>query len=170
MVTEGFAMGTPHPELGPLLAFLGGWEGEGEGDYPTIEPFRYWERVTFEDWGKPFLAYTQRTRHATEARPLHAECGYLRPAAGAAEFLIAQPTGIVEVYEGRLASGPQSGSGVVLDLRATTIGLAATAKRVRSLRRRFELDGDRLRYDVWMAHANTPECHHLQAELRRVRP
>lgn len=150
-----------HPDLGALRVFLGAWEGVGEGHYPTIHSFHYFERVTFADVGKPFLTYVQRTRAADDGRPLHAESGFLRPGgAGRAEFLIAQPTGIVEVYEGPF-------DGRVLNLRAVTIGLSRTAKRVRSLRRRFELDSDVLRYDLWMAHAETPETHHLHAELRR---
>lgn len=144
-------------------SFAGTWEGEGEGHYPTIEPFGYRERVVLEPLpGKPVLAYTQRTRHAGDGRPLHAESGFLRWSEGGPELLVAQPTGVVEVYEG-------TWEGTVLDLRATTIGLAATAKRVRALRRRFEVGGDLLVYDLWMAHADTPEHHHLRAELRRSR-
>lgn len=155
-------MAESHPDLGALSVFLGAWEGVGEGHYPTISPFRYFERVTFDHIGKPFLAYVQRTRDADDSRPLHAESGYLRVGGtGRAEFLIAQPTGIVEVYEGPF-------HGQVLDLRAVTIGLSPTAKRVHSLRRRFELDGGMLRYDVWMAHGETPETHHLHGELRRL--
>lgn len=153
-----------HRELGAIAVFLGTWEGAGEGHYPTINSFHYLERVTFDHMGKPFLAYSQRTRSADVGRPLHAESGFLRPGGpGRAEFLVAQPTGVVEVYEGPF-------EGQILDLRATTIGLSPSAKWVRSLRRRFEFDGDLLRYDVWMAHAETPETHHLHAELRRVDP
>ncbi|MDQ3931365.1 MAG: FABP family protein [Actinomycetota bacterium] len=151
-----------HPHLEELSAFLGIWEGTGEGHYPTISSFKYLERVTFDHVGKPFLAYGQRTKTVDDSHPLHAESGFLRPhGVGWAEFLIAQPTGIVEVYEGPF-------DGQVLDIRARTIGLSGSAKRVHSLRRRFELDGDLLRYDLWMAHADTPETHHLHAELRRL--
>lgn len=151
-----------HPDLEQLRAFLGVWEGPGEGHYPTIRSFQYLERVTFDHVGKPFLAYSQRTKAVDDGHPLHAESGFLRPGGvGWAEFLIAQPTGIVEVYEGPF-------DGRVLDVRAATIGLSRSAKQVRSLRRRFELDRDLLRYDLWMAHADIPETHHLHAELRRL--
>ncbi|MDP9023604.1 MAG: FABP family protein [Actinomycetota bacterium] len=151
----------PQPDLGTLQRLLGTWQGQGTGHYPTIDDFAYVERVTFEHLGKPFLVYTQRTRHRDDGRPLHAESGFLRHGQpGRVELLIAQPTGIVEVYE-----GPYDGT--VMDIRATTIGLAATAKPVRSVRRRFHVDGELLSYDVWMAHGDTPETHHLHAELRR---
>jgi hypothetical protein len=161
----------PHPALGPLADLLGTWSGEGRGDYPTIEPFGYLEDVTFGHVGKPFLAYGQRTRHPETGAPMHAEAGYLRPAdpAGAdgtqplaVEFVLAHPTGIAEVEEGTFVDG-------VLDLRTTSVGRTGTAKAVRGLRRRFVLDGDRLTYDLWMAHADTPETHHLQANLQRTK-
>jgi len=146
----------------PFASLVGTWSGDGHGDYPTIESFDYLETVVFGAvLGKPFLAYGQRTRHAAEDRPLHAESGYLRPTpTEGAELIVAQPTGIAEVYEG-------TWDGTVLDLRATTIARTSTAKRVEALRRRFVLEGDLLSYDLWMAHGDTPETHHLAASLRR---
>jgi hypothetical protein len=156
-----------HDALGPLAGLVGTFTGQGAGDYPTIEPFAYLETVTFGHVGKPFLAYTQRTRHPDTGAPMHAESGYLRAVGpDRVEFVLAHPTGIVEVEEGDLEVAADV---VALDLRTTTVGTTATAKDVRALRRRFVLDGDTLRYDVWMAHADTPETHHLAARLRRSR-
>ncbi|MFA9432603.1 FABP family protein [Egicoccus sp. AB-alg2] len=158
-----------HPALRPLAGLLGTWVGEGAGHYPTIDPFRYREQVTFGHVGKPFLVYGQRTTHPDTGQPMHAETGYLRAAGGqdgdaiALELVLAHPTGIVEVEEGHLR-------GRVAELRTTTVGLTATAKPVRSLRRRFVLADDELTYDLWMAHADTPETHHLRATLRRQHP
>lgn len=157
-------MTTPplHPDLAHLAALVGTWEGDGAGHYPTIADFVYRERVTFGHVGKPFLVYQQRTWHPEHGHPMHAETGYLRPAPDdGVELVLAHPTGIVEVEEGRLEDG-------VLELVTTTIGRTATAKDVRRLRRQLRLDGDRLDYDVWMAHADVPETHHLAANLRRT--
>lgn len=159
-----------HPALAPLIDLVGTFEGDGEGDYPTIAPFRYRERVVFGHAGKPFLSYQQHTWHPATDAPMHTEVGYLRVPGPAAddpagttrvEFLIAQPTGIVEVEEGMLADG-------VLTLAATTLGCTATAKDVRSVRRTFALRDDLLVYDLWMAYAHVPDTHHLHAELRRT--
>lgn len=151
-----------HEALVPVAGLLGVFEGEGRGDYPTITPFTYRERVTFTHVGKPFVAYQQRTWHPEHGGPMHAETGYLRlPSAGAAELVLAHPTGIVEVEQGTFDDG-------VLRLSTTSIGLTDSAKHVRSLRREFVLEADTLSYDVWMAYDEIPETHHLHAELRRV--
>jgi hypothetical protein len=156
-----------HPALEPLAVLLGTWEGEGSGHYPTIEPFTYGERITFAHTGKPFFTYQQTTWRTDDGAPLHAEVGYLRVVPGVAigalavEWVLAHPTGIAEVEEGRFVDG-------VIELTATTVGRTATAKPVHSLRRQVVLGEDRLRYDLWMAHAETPETHHLEAVLYRT--
>ena len=152
-----------HPDLTRFAGFVGTWRGRGDGHYPTIDDFSYTEEITFTHVGKPFLHYTQKTRHADTGQPLHTETGYLRPGGGPdrAELMIAQPTGITEVDEG-------SFDGRVLDVRTDAPGLAGTAKQVKAVRRRFVLDGDTLAYDLWMAHADTPETHHLHAEFTRA--
>ncbi|GAS99836.1 protein of unknown function [Mycolicibacterium canariasense] len=152
-----------HPAVAVLAPLLGTWTGPGAGEYPTIEPFGYLESVTFDHVGKPFLAYSQRTKAADDGRPLHAESGYVRvPAPGRVEFLIAHPTGIVEVLEGSLDVEP-----LRIDVTATTIGRSASAKEVTALARSFALTGDELTYTVRMGAVGQPLQHHLSATLRR---
>ncbi|MDA8393298.1 MAG: FABP family protein [Actinomycetota bacterium] len=159
-----------HPALEHLQPLLGCWTGEGEGEYPTIEPFRYGEEVRFWHSGKPFLAYSQRTWSLDDGRPLHAETGYWR-ASGArqVEVVLAHPTGIVEIDEGVVSDG-------VIDLHSTFVGCTTTAKAVTQLSRRFVLGGHdaasegtagTLSYTLSMAAAGLPLQHHLAATLHR---
>jgi hypothetical protein len=153
-----------HPDVLPLAFLVGTWRGQGRGVYPTIASFEYGEEVRFGAVpGKPFLTYQQRTWALDDQRPLHAEAGYWRPKPeGRLEVVLAHPTGIAEIEEGTL-------NGDIIELVATSIGLAATAKEVKGLTRRFERIGDdALRYEVQLAAAGQPLQGHLTAELRRM--
>src|SRR5436190_7354023 len=124
-----------HRDVHALAFLLGTWRGEGHGHYPTIASFDYGEEVHFWHVGKPFVSYSQRTWALDDGRPLHAESGYWRvPAPGRVELVLAHPTGIVEVEEGRL-------DGLALALATSSIGATATAKRVDCLEREIVVTG-----------------------------
>lgn len=160
-------MNTPplHPAIEPLAFLLGTWSGSGTGEYPTIASFAYEETITFTHVGKPFLAYSQRTKASDDGRPLHAETGYWRcPEPGRVELVLAHPTGVVEVEEGTIEDG-------VIDLRTVHIARTSTAKEVTSLRRVFRFRAGNasptLEYTVAMGAVGLPETHHLAATLTR---
>jgi hypothetical protein len=152
----------PHGDLAPLLFLLGTWRGEGVGGYPTMESFRYGEEVTFGHNGKPFLAYTQRTWSLDDDRPLHSETGYWRPRAdGRVEVVLAQPTGIAEIYYGTVAGGRA-------ELATDVVVRTTSAKEVTALTRLYGLVEGRLMYAVDMAAVGQPLQAHLSATLERV--
>lgn len=154
-----------HPQLADLAGLIGTWEGPGHGSYPTIEDFQYTERVTFTTMGKPFFFYHQTTTDPQGA-PLHTEAGYLRVTeAKEVEWMIAQPTGIVEIVLGPLQV---SESAVRFSLRSHVVGVSPTAKLVDAVERSFALRGDILTYDMSMAAVGEPMTHHLSASLRRI--
>src|ERR1700756_1420383 len=93
-----------YPALTPVAFLLGTWHGEGQGEYPTIKPFRYREEIRFTHNGKAFLIYGQRTEAIDGGQPMHAETGYLRVVGdNRVEFVIAQPIGFAEISLGHIA-------------------------------------------------------------------
>jgi hypothetical protein len=155
-----------HPDVTVLAPLLGTWEGRGTGEYRTIDDFEYLESITFAHVGKPFLSYAQRTRHPESGLPMHAETGYLRvPVPGSIEIVMAQPTGLAEIYEGAVVGGDVP---LVIDVRSAAIASTATAKEVSITERTISVTGDELRYTFRMAAVGQPLGHHLSATLRRI--
>lgn len=156
-----------HPDVAVLAPLLGTWSGSGRGVYPTIESFDYLEEAVFSHVvGKPFLVYGQKTKSAVDSKPLHAETGYLRvPRPGRVEWILAHPSGITEIQVGDFTAA----DGVIeLVMRASTIGLAPSAKEVTALARRYRFDGDELSYALDMGAVGQPEQNHLTAVLQRT--
>ena len=156
-------MATPrlHPDLEPLGFLLGSWSGAGFGRYPTIDSFRYEETVTFTHVGKPFLVYSQETRHAEDGRLLHGETGFWRlPRPGRVELVVAHPNGIVEVSEGEL-------EGQAIEVRSIVVARTTTAKEVSAVERRLVVEGSVLRSSLEMAAVGRTLQNHLTAELVR---
>lgn len=162
-----------HPDIEALAQLLlGTWSGTGQGEYPTIEPFPYEETITFAHIGKPFLVYTQRTKHGADGRPLHAETGYWRSpptTPGQVEVVLAHPTGVAEILEGTHDHNTDMTTGVIV-LRSAHVTSTTTAKPVTAIERRFEIAGDTIRYTLAMAAVDEPLTHHLRAELHRTEP
>jgi len=151
-----------NPALKPVAFLLGLWRGEGEGQYPTIEPFRYREEIRFSHNGKAFLIYSQRTEAIDTGQPMHGEAGYLRLVGnGRVEFVIAQPIGFAEISLGRV-------DGQRIDVECASVGRTPTAKPVTSISRSLWLDGDTLRYELKMGMEGVPFARHLVATFRRV--
>ncbi len=152
-----------HDDLAPLAFLLGTWRGEGDGEYPTIEPFRYREELVFDHVGDPFLLYRQSSWLVGDDAPLHFERGFLRPGtdAGAVELTLAHPLGLTEVAEGTI-------SGAELSFASSSVGRTGTGSAVTALRRRYRLDDDVLSYEIDMAMDETAMTRHLVAALRKV--
>lgn len=151
-----------HPDCGPLAFLLGTWRGEGEGEWPRGEPFRYGEEMTFEHVGDAFLMYSQRSWMVEDGAPVHFERGFFRPGgAGRVELVLAHPLGVAEVAEGTVVDG-------TIDVASTNVATTTTGSPVTVLHRHLEVHGDRLRYELHMAMHEVAVMRHLAAELSRV--
>jgi THAP4-like, heme-binding beta-barrel domain len=151
-----------NPAVKPVAFLLGTWRGEGEGQYPSIQPFRYREEIMFSHNGKPFLIYTQRTEAIDTGQPMHGEAGYLRLVGeGRVEFVIAQPIGYAEISLGRV-------DGQRIDVECTNVARTPSAKPVTSISRSLWLEGDTLRYELKMGMENIPLARHLVASFSRA--
>ena len=96
-----------HPHCAPLAWLLGGWRGNGEGDYPTIEKFTWGQELIFQQDGRPFIHYMSRAwivdAEGNHVREAAQETGFIRPQEdGTLEFLLAHNTGFVETWHGEI--------------------------------------------------------------------
>lgn len=161
LVTDLVA-GPLHEDVAPLAFLLGTWRGEGEGGFPTMEPFRYGEELTFDHVGDAFLLYTQRSWSVDHGAPLHLERGFLRLGGpGRVELTLAHPLGLTEVAEGDLG-------GTTFAVATGTVGRTRTGSAVWAVRRRYRVVGDELSYELDLEMDRVPMTRHLHATLRRV--
>jgi hypothetical protein len=155
-----------HPGLLGLLPYLGVWRGTGKGGYPTIEDFDYAQEVRFSHDGRPVLAYESRTwligPDGEALRPSHREFGWWRPRPDdQVEVLITHPTGIVEVYLGRI-------DGLKVELSTDVVARTETAKEVTGNHRLYGIVEGALLYAIDMAAMGEKLQPHLSARLERV--
>jgi hypothetical protein len=151
-----------HPDARPLAFLLGTWRGEGEGRWADAEPFRYGEEMTFEHVGEPYLLYAQRSWSPDDGAPIHFERGFLRPAgSGRVELALAHPLGVAELAEGTV-------EGHRIDVVSTAVPRSATGSPVTELRRRIQVDGVTLSYELSMATDDVALTPHVWARLERA--
>lgn len=151
----------PPAELQPIRFLIGSWRGEGEGEYPGVEPFRYREELSFEHVGDPFLLVTESS-WTLEGEPLHFERGTLRPLGdGKVDLALAHPIGVAEVAEGRV-------DGTTVTLRSTAVVRTDAGSPVTEIERRYRLEDGALSYELDMAMEHVARTFHVRAILTRV--
>jgi len=144
------------------------WKGEGRGGYPTVTSFDYRETLTFTRRDEKSLAYEQRTQKRydgqTEWFESHWENGFIRVLENGELELINAQLGRSEVLTGTVES---DGSTFKIHFVSKTI---INDPRMVSSARRFELEGDMLRYEMEMqTTAVERSTQHLKIELKRVK-
>jgi hypothetical protein len=173
-----------HPAIAPLSFLLGRWVGTGKGDYPTIEPFDFFQEVTFSHIGKPYLIYTSRSWRLATAEdgelarddngdlmrlePLSVEAGFWRPQPeGKVEVLLSHPTGITEIYYGQLTGLNAIEMATDAVARTETAKPYVAGKRLYGLVPNQAREGEKdLAYAFDMAAMGYPLTPHLWAVLQ----
>ena len=155
--------------IGLLTPLLGRWSGEGQGQFPTIKPFRYREQFRFElDRERPLVHYEQRAIHnelgSGDWVESHWESGFLRPLGDdIVEMTNAQDGGRLEIIRFRVIKTP---GGLRMEGDSTAL---INDPRLVATRRIFELHGAVLTYQMRMVTTRVPEGHvHLSATLTRI--
>ncbi|MFY1634454.1 FABP family protein [Solwaraspora sp. WMMB335] len=161
-----------HSALSALLPYIGVWRGRGRGGFPTIEDFDYAQEIRISHDGRPFLQYESRAWLLDgQSRPVRQsgrELGWWRAVTGAdgkatgeLEALMISPTGVMELYLGRV-------TGVQVELATDAVVRTATAKEVTGGHRLFGIVDGALLYAQEMAAVGQPLSPHLSARLIRV--
>ena len=99
-----------HPDCAPVAWLLGTWQGNGHGDYPTIEPYQFGQELIFAHDGRPFFHYLARAwivdEDGEKVRDAALETGFLRcRPEGKLELLLTHNTGFVEIWYGEAEVG-----------------------------------------------------------------
>jgi hypothetical protein len=160
-----------HPALLGLLPYVGLWRGRGRGGYPSIEDFDYAQEIRISHDGRPFLFYESRAwlldERSRPIRPSGREVGWWRPvmqddrATDEIEALLTSPTGIMELYLGRV-------DGLRVEMATDAVMRTATAKEVTAGHRLFGIVEGALLYAQEMAAVGHGLAPHLSARLIRV--
>jgi hypothetical protein len=160
-----------HPALLGLLPYIGVWRGRGRGGYPTVDDFHYAQEIRISHDGRPFLNYESRSwlieEDGTPIRPAAREQGWWRPvladgeATDEVEVLLTHPTGIMELYVGRV-------DGLKVELATDAVVRTVTAKEVTAGQRLYGIVEGALLYAYEMAAMGQPMSPHLSARLLRV--
>ncbi|CAG8606456.1 1717_t:CDS:2 [Cetraspora pellucida] len=154
----------------PLEFLFGTWKGKGNGHFEGIKDFVYDEELDIspDEAARGWLYYKQKTWNpARNNANFHSEIGYIRMPGmtDKVELVLAQPTGIASIEEGRL-------KGKTLTLTSKCIARSSTSKppHVTEFRRTWtvDLNDNVLTYTFDMATSDKPMAPHLSAILYKV--
>ena len=151
-----------------LTSLIGTWRGEGKGEFPTIEPFRFdeiWQVTGRGDSG--LVHYEQQTTIIPEGRPSHWESGFLiQEQDEDLQWTFADNSGRFGVFT---QTHFAERGGNAWDLHMTTVQTHNDA-RVIALTRKLSFHGNHIHYKLFMAATTTTQpgaLRHLTVDLYR---
>ena len=151
-----------------LTVLKGSWKGQGRGYFPGVTSFDFRETLIFTRRDERTLAYEQRSQKLydgqTEWLESHWESGFIRILEGCELELTSAQIGRTEVLIGTVDA---AGDSIHVHFVSKLI---TNDPRMVSSARTFELEGDRLHYEMEMhttkVGQSTP---HLKIALQRVK-
>lgn len=168
----------PPAEIAHLSWLIGDWEGVGTGQYPTIDDFRFGQRVMIRCDGRPFLSYWSRTwlveEDGSTGRPLATEQGFFRPGSEgerSVEVLLTHPTGYAEIWLGEVQITNLADArvtGAKMELTTEVVARTPSAKEYSAGQRLYGLVEGDLLWTFDMAAVGHELSNHLAARLRPV--
>ncbi|CAG8826696.1 13596_t:CDS:2, partial [Gigaspora margarita] len=153
----------------PLEFLFGTWKGKGNGHFEGIKDFVYDEELDIspDEARRGWLYYNQKMWNPTRNNTnFHSEVGYIRMPGmtDKVKLVLAQPTGIVSIEEGRL-------EGTILTLTLKGISHTSTAKppHIAEFKRTWKVDpkNNMLTYTFDMLMIDKPMAPHLSATLHK---
>ena len=145
---------------------LGTWQGNGHGDYPTIEEFSFGQEILVQQDGRPFFHWFARSwvvdAQGEKVRDAAQETGFIRcPEVGKVEMVLVHTTGHSEVWYGAAADGK-------LELATAGVSFTETAKEVTAGKRLYGNVEGQLMYAYDMQAQGQEMQPHLWAQLQRA--
>lgn len=167
---------TRHPDLAHLSWLIGRWGGIGEGQYPTIDTFRFEQVVEFATDGRPFLEYRSVSWLVDESnnriRPAATESGYWRPRPdNGVEAFISHATGFAEAWLGSVTVSEITNAritGAKAEMVTRHVLRSDSAKEVSEGHRLYGLVQGKLLWTYDMAAVGEPLQNHLAVALERL--
>jgi hypothetical protein len=146
----------------------GAWTGEGRGGFPTVTSFDYRETLTFTRRDEKTLAFEQRAQKrydgGTEWLASHWENGFIRILENGELEMVSAQIGRREVL-----IGSAEVVGAMFRVRFVSKTIVNDPRMV-STARVFELQDDRLRYEMEMQTTKVDQStKHLEITLQRVK-
>jgi len=150
-----------------MQQLIGKWHGTGIATYPSIETTRYREILDVAPHGDDAILRVEQMTwriHDDESESLlYWECGFIRQLSSTEyEWTNAQNNGRAEVLHG------------IIEAEQTSLTLTMNSKqfandeRMLASRRIFQVNGNQLTYEMWIATQAYPDIqHHLKALLTR---
>ncbi len=156
-----------HPDCAPIAWLLGTWQGNGHGDYPTIDAFQFGQECIFTHDGRPFFHYLSRAwivdDEGVKVRDAAIETGFIRSKSdGSLEWLLTHNTGFAEIWIGEAEIGTPR-----LEVTTDAVARTETAKEMTGGHRMYGMVGGDLMWAYDMAAAGQSLQPHLWGRLVR---